>query len=62
MNDLYMEHALHPKPYWKTMKDCSECYRLHNEIVAKSNYHNYSPAQEKLDKELDYHLTPSWAK
>lgn len=34
-NDRYIEHQFHPKPFWKTMSKCSECYKKHNEIVQR---------------------------
>ncbi len=58
------EANLHPRPYWKTMKTCPECYNRHNEIIAKSNLNNRTHAENELqpqrllDLSLDYHLTP----
>lgn len=33
--DEYKEHSLHLPPYWRLMKQCSECYREHWDIMHK---------------------------
>lgn len=56
--DQYQEHSLHPTPYWKNMKVCSECYKKHQEIITKGR-----PNEIRLDwreqAEMDRHISPN---